>query len=522
LLAALFVVAIMIDISQPAKAPTITYLALGAYTLFAAALVVATWNNWWLDAKLAGPAHTIDIFSFTLLVFVTEGYTSPYFIFFVFILLAAAIRWGWKETTLTAILLTVLFLGAGLLTDQSDRDFDIPRFLVRGAQLIIVSLILIWFGANQWRARFLLRPHNLLSEPSLDRSPVETALMAAMAEAGAACGGMLWTDADRKSSQYLVMRDDRLMPLKGKTTAPHAMTPILYDVPRRRALYRDSERTLRGTDPVEALGAETIAIAALTEGLAMPISLDKGHGLLFLEQVRDLSTDHLDLGDQIGREVAAHIQRHALLKAAEESAEARSRLILARDLHDSVVQFLAGAAFRIEAMRRAGAAGPLEPELNELKQLMMEEQKELRSFITTLRSGPEVTLRDLGRDLRVLAQSLGKQWAIECSVNADANEIAVPTRLHLDAHQLVREAVANAVRHAGAKNVRIVLETEGDVLHIDVVNDGGDYPRSGDGYEAPQTLRERAAESGGHVEVSRGMDVTKVSISLPLQTGRAA
>ena len=77
LLATLFLLAILIDVSQPAKAPTITYALLGAYVVFAAALVFVTWNNWWLEARLAGPAHAVDILLFVLLVFVTEGYTSP-------------------------------------------------------------------------------------------------------------------------------------------------------------------------------------------------------------------------------------------------------------------------------------------------------------------------------------------------------------------------------------------------------------------------------------------------------------
>ncbi len=80
--------------------------------------------------------------------------------------------------------------------------------------------------------------------------------------------------------------------------------------------------------------------------------------------------------------------------AAADSAEARSRIVLARDLHDSVVQFLAGAAFRLEAMKRSEASGrKLEPELNELKQLMMQEQGELRAFITALRSGTRGAVR---------------------------------------------------------------------------------------------------------------------------------
>src|SRR5688572_32332978 len=110
LLATLFLIAVWVDSSQPARAPEATYALLAAYMLFAAAIVVATWNNWWLDARLAGPAHAVDIALFTLLVLLTEGFTSPYFTFFVFILLSAAIRWGWNLTASTAILLILLYL----------------------------------------------------------------------------------------------------------------------------------------------------------------------------------------------------------------------------------------------------------------------------------------------------------------------------------------------------------------------------------------------------------------------------
>ena len=108
LLAMLFMAAIGIDISQPAFAPVPTYGLLLGYQAFSALIVFLTWNNWWLDAKLAGPAHAIDMIMFTVLVYLTEGYTSPFFIFSVFVLLSAAIRWGWQETTLTAILVAVV------------------------------------------------------------------------------------------------------------------------------------------------------------------------------------------------------------------------------------------------------------------------------------------------------------------------------------------------------------------------------------------------------------------------------
>jgi hypothetical protein len=108
MLASLFLVAILVDVSQPARAPAVAYFLLVAYLGFALSMVVLTWNSWWLDARLAGPAHGVDLIVFSLIVVVTLGYTSPVVPFFMFLLLSAAIRWGWRETALTATGLVIL------------------------------------------------------------------------------------------------------------------------------------------------------------------------------------------------------------------------------------------------------------------------------------------------------------------------------------------------------------------------------------------------------------------------------
>jgi signal transduction histidine kinase len=522
LMATLFLGAIWLDVNQPAKAPAATYALLVGYAVFAAAMVAATWNDWWLAAKLAGPAHGIDILLFVVVVFLTEGNTSPYFIFFVFLLLTAAIRWGWRETGLTAVLVALLYLITELLAASSRADFELYRFVIRASQLVIVSLILIWFGVNRWRATLTL-PGELVSEPSLDKSPLETGLRAAMASIGARRGAMVWRDREQRGVKAFVIHVDVLSPVdikKGAAAAKTETGPFLYDLPMQHALARRPQRNLEILDPDVAIPAEIASRLQLTEGLAVGLHVDTGEGEMFLELVPGLSLDHIDLGEQIAAGIAAHIQRHSLLRAAAESAEARSRLSLARDLHDSVVQFLAGAAFRLEAMRRAEAAGrAVEPDLSELKQLVLEEQGELRSFITALRGGSEVAARDLIRDLQALAERLSRHWNVECGLSATATDGMIPAKLHLDAHQLIREAVANAVRHAGAKNIRIACAAAADMLRLDFVNDGRAFPASGGKIEAPTSLKERVAAAGGALEVSRGMDVTKLSISLPIVVG---
>jgi len=283
-------------------------------------------------------------------------------------------------------------------------------------------------------------------------------------------------------------------------------------------LTRDAERNLQRILPQVVINDEVSEKLALREGLAVPLQAESGDGLLLIEAPASLSTDHLDVGKQVAAAAKALIQRHALLRAAEESAEGRSRTALARDLHDSVVQFLAGAAFRLEAMRLAEASGrKVEPDLDELKRLMLQEQAELRAFISALRSGSEVDLRDLVSDLRALAERLSRHWAVECDFEAEAADGAIPMRLHLDAHQLIREAVANAVRHAGAKSVRITLLADAKQLRMHFVNDGTPFPLYGERLEPPVSLQERVEQAGGTIELSRGMDVTKVSIALPIE-----
>ena len=297
-------------------------------------------------------------------------------------------------------------------------------------------------------------------------------------------------------------------------------TPFLYDLGKDRALTRDAERNLAGFATRDVIAPRAASDLGLSEGLAIPIRSDWGEGELFLQGVPNLSTDYIDLAEQIGADVAAHIQSHALLKAAEESAEARSRLILARDLHDSVVQFLAGAAFRLEAMKRSIASGrDVEPEVDEMKKLMLQEQRELRSFITSLRSGPLVALNDLAKDLQGLAERLSRQWDVRCEFTARPAEMMIPTRVHLDAHQLMREAVANAVRHAKATSVTIELAAEADRLQLEIVNDGATFPVRGERPEMPISLRERVEHAGGALDLARGMGVTKMSIWLPIGEG---
>jgi signal transduction histidine kinase len=520
LFAAMFLTTIWIDVSQPGQLPRDAYSILFGYTVVAVVLAAASWNSWWLDTQLAGFGHAVDIAVFTIMVRLTMGDPSPYFLLCIFALLSAAIRWGWRATALTAVLLTLLYLLAGSLAPTGAvPKLASDRYLARTGYLVIISLMLIWFGVNQWRAGGGGGAEELLFEDLSDNRPLENSLLSAMAEAKAKRGVLAWSRRPTARPIALFASNGSMeeRELSFMRVGFDEITPFLYDMRRKRALVRDANRNLRSFDPDKRIGDEAVVALELNEGLAIPVMTERGQGCLYLEGIRGLSADHLEVGEGISQAVRSHLHRRALLKVAEENAEARSRLAIARDLHDSVVQFLAGAAFRLEAMKRNEDPGrDLTPELDELKLLMLQEQSELRTFISALRSGSHMELAELAKDLQSLSSRLSRQWGVQCSFSMDASDATITARLHLDAQQLVREAVANAVRHAGATTVSIRLSVEADNVRLDFINDGSVFPKTEDGDRMPISLKERVEAAGGTLDLSRGMGVTKISVSLPM------
>lgn len=521
LLACLFLIAVWAEARQEAKADLATNLVLAAYVGWSLGVTRIVWDNWWLDARLAAPAHVIDVAVFMYLLYSTAGYTSPYFTFFIFILLAAAIRWGWKETSVTAGAIIAVYFSAGLLIG-SDPQVEIERFIVRTGHLLIISAILIWFGANQWVPWRRLAPREGPAG-AIHGDAFIAALQAGMTAVGARRGILFWRDAgdpDVGVARISKQGANRSV-AAGGTGVPKLPESLLFELGKDRALMRAQAgrwRFLRASETLPPTFRETIDA---TEGLAVPIATGTVEGLAVFEDVRALSTDHLDIAPRVAHELAVRIQEGALFAAVEERSMAKARVAVARDLHDSVVQFLAGLGFRIEALKRSPAAeGELADSLADLKETVMTEQRQLRAFIRGLRTGKPISLHDLSRDCASLCELLARQWDITCTAACKPGPGWISLRTQLDIQQLIREAVANAVRHGGATRVEVSLAREQDQLCLTVADNGrGFAPSSTAGEEVPPpaSLNARVREVRGKLEVRSAAGATSVIIRLPLE-----
>jgi two-component system NarL family sensor kinase len=104
------------------------------------------------------------------------------------------------------------------------------------------------------------------------------------------------------------------------------------------------------------------------------------------------------------------------------------------------------------------------------------------------------------------------------SVDADADG-GLPAAVEVAAYRIVAEALANAVRHAGAGSVNVVVEQRPDRLRLCVEDDGRGVPADRDGGGlGVASMRERARELGGAFTMTPGRSGrgTRVEVLLPL------
>jgi hypothetical protein len=87
--------------------------------------------------------------------FFTEGPTSPFFVYFVFLLVCASLRWQWRGTLWTAgaALMTVIILAFYPSSLFREPEFELNRFIIRIVYLAVMSLLLGYVGAHDDKMR---------------------------------------------------------------------------------------------------------------------------------------------------------------------------------------------------------------------------------------------------------------------------------------------------------------------------------------------------------------------------------
>jgi two-component system sensor histidine kinase UhpB len=213
--------------------------------------------------------------------------------------------------------------------------------------------------------------------------------------------------------------------------------------------------------------------------------------------------------------------RDTAARALSAAEEERKRV--ARELHDETAQTLVALLLRVRLARGVEDAAAREAMLEDLRAEIGTALEGIRRFARGLRP-PALDELGLVPAIASHARNLEETAGFSIVLDADPLENLLPPEAELALYRIVQEALANVVRHASARRVRLRLAREHGRVVAEVEDDGrGFRPAEVTGENVGLGLfgmRERAAYLGGRVEVnSVPGQGTRVRAEVPISGG---
>jgi NarL family two-component system sensor histidine kinase YdfH len=205
----------------------------------------------------------------------------------------------------------------------------------------------------------------------------------------------------------------------------------------------------------------------------------------------------------------------------EDLTLATERQRMARELHDTLAQGLAGLVLQLEAADSHLSGGRPERAQTIVQQAMTRARATLaesRRAIDGLRGRlPDDLTQAIPDEVEHFISSTGVPCTLELSLPESLSET-----LRDFVFRTVAEGLTNIARHAQARHARVSIRSSGDVLEIEIGDDGIGFDPARDmermGHYGLTGLRERARQAGGTLEIigstSKGSSL-KARIPLP-------
>ncbi len=235
---------------------------------------------------------------------------------------------------------------------------------------------------------------------------------------------------------------------------------------------------------------------------------DRVIGLLRLEhsQPGRFSQQHARLALAMANHAAIAIENAQLYREARKVAALEERQRLARELHDSVSQALYAIALETHTAKEVLGqdSGRLKETLDGILALAESAVSEMRFLIFELR--PDyLENEDLSTTLARLADAVHNRYG--CDVRLDLRqEASLSVDLKEALYRICHEALTNTARHARAGIATVRIREETDQIVVDVQDDGVGFETGASfpGHLGLRSMRERATELGGVLEIESG------------------
>jgi ligand-binding sensor domain-containing protein/signal transduction histidine kinase len=203
---------------------------------------------------------------------------------------------------------------------------------------------------------------------------------------------------------------------------------------------------------------------------------------------------------------------------AQFNAVLQERNRIAREIHDTLAQGFAGVSVQLEIVARllSSSADAAREHLDQARLLVRHSLTEARRSIWELRSQSSESEDLAARLSKMAAQASGStQGKVKLQVHGTYRPLT--PKMEDELLKIAQEALTNALRHAEAENINIVLTFDAKKLRMTIADDGRGFqssPYAGwNGHFGLQGMRERAENIDAELSVDTGIGKgTRVSV----------
>ncbi len=514
--------------------------------------------------------HSGDIIWPALISVFASGQNNPFFLFFVFVLAAAAYRWGLWETVGTAAAeVTLLWLQAmsfrwGLMTwvTSLPSRFGLPplRFdpssfepkglFMRSIYLLVLGFLLGYLAEQQKQ----LRAEKAVIARTLGMARVEAGVVGTLHEISSELLSMY-------RARLLVIASQEMSSFRvyiGELGNPDPATGFRWLDPTEsdREIYLQESPTVAcyaerngaassGRFSLLALDEETRIENANHEFLdplarrhefhsAMMVSFIFGQewrGRIFLldPKLTGETEEELRFLQELVRQVGPAVYNVLLLRRLRLRAGAVERARFARELHDGAVQSLIAVEMQVDVLRRQSALKPdvVPKELGRIQSLLREEVLKLRELMQQMKT-LDVDSKKLLGVLHDTVERFQRETGIVARFTSDLEEIDMPQPVCRELARIVQEALVNVRKHSQARQVGVRLGASGNAWKIVIEDDGQGFPFTGrlsqqqldDLGKGPLVIKERVRLIEGELTIeSNPGQGSRLEITIPQQQG---
>ncbi len=491
--------------------------------------------------------HSVDILWPVLISMFAPAQGGPFFLFFVFVMAAAAYRWGLWETVGTAAAAVALLwleayaVRAGALAGHgqsmaylggfgvSVRELEPQQLVMTSVYLLVLGFLLGYMAENQKK----VRAERAVITRVLSSTRVEAGLTGTMqqilGEVMSIYGARRVLSASQEAHSYRVFLAEIKHGANGQEAlrwheaAPDSEGGYIFDS-EAEAIY--AARSPKGFDTVlldrngrrlREVDAKFLDALARVENFNAIASVAflfgkewVGRVFVFDPQMMGDPEEELRFLKEFAQQVGPAIYNVYLMRRLRERAGAVERARFARELHDGAIQSLIAVEMQLDVLRRqSGTQVPVvNEELGRIQKLLREEVLKLRELMQAMKSF-EVNADRLLGFISDTVERFKRETGVSAVFVSEIERIELPQKVCRELARIVQESLVNVRKHSGARNVLVRLAQRAGNLQLTVEDDGRGFPFSGTMSEAeldatgkgPAVIRERVRLLAGQLTI---------------------